>query len=453
MIEIELGGSLLMQGIEKALGKKILISHDMQTALVLWEQLYRNQPPWVSESVKSLSLPTTIAGELACQATLDFTLELSGSSRADMIHKQVFEKLVFDLRRCVEQACAYGGIVFKPYLDKRRLAVEYVPAQRFFPLATDSRGRIVSAVFAEQIKRNHRIYTRLEEHVLEPDGVRVRNLAFEGNGLLGPGRPVSLSCLPEWEMLAEEVTLKGAERPLFAYLKMPLLNTVDMDSPLGISVFARAVDLMKEADLQFSRLLWEYEGGELAVDASVDALLLEGGDMKMPNLNKRLFRALDVEMEHGDLYSVFAPALRDASYLNGLNEVLIRIEDLCGLARGTISNMNYTARTATELNLLRQRSYATVTDIQKSLQAAMLELADALDMMTTVFSLAPAGKYTLTFEFDDSVVTDRASQFEEMKFLAERGIINKWEFRSWYLGETEQQAKEKLSEIEVSVVS
>lgn len=444
MTDFEAGNMLLIQGVEQALGKEVLISREMRTALVLWERLYRNRAPWLTGNVKSLSLASTIASELACQATLDFQSAVSGSARAELINEQVYQKTIFDIRRCVEYACACGGLVFKPYLDRNRLAVEYVRADRFFPLATDSRGQVISAVFVERLKKDNRVYSRLEEHVLERGGVTVRNYAFCGSGFLGLGRPVSLSAVEEWAELAEEVTIQGADRPLFAYFKTPLANTVDPDSPLGVSMYSRATELMQEADLQFSRLLWEYEGGTLAIDASVDALLLENGDMKLPSLDKRLFRALDVDMGGGDLYSVFAPELRDGSYLSGLNELLIRIEDLCGVARGTLSNLNNMARTATELNILRQRSYSTVTDIQKALQTALRDLVDGFDMMATVFSLTPPGKCELTFEFDDSVVTDRAAQFEEMQLLASQGIINKWEFRSWYLGETEEQAKEHL---------
>ena len=185
------------------------------------------------------------------------------------------------------------------------------------------------------------------------------------------------------------------------------------------------------------------------MDASVDALMLENGDMKMPKLNRRLFRGLDIDMGGSDLYSVFAPALRDTSYKDGLNEILIRIEDACGLARGTISSVNNSARTATELKILRQRSYSTVTDIQKSLQMALTDLVDGLDMVATAFDLLPPGEeHTVVFEFDDSAITDRQTQFEEMQVLVSQGIMDKWEFRTWYLGETEEQAREKLAKMQ-----
>ncbi len=448
MTEYEAGNFLTVKSIEAALGREVLISEKMSAAMVLWDQMYRNKPPWSGQEVKTMNLAAAIAGELACQATLDFKSTISGSRRAELMNSQVYQNVIFDIRRWTEYACASGGVVFKPYPDRRRLAVEYVRANRFFPLAVDSRGEVVSAVFLERLRRNGRIFSRLEEHTLDETGVTVKNYAFSGGGFWSLGKPIDLSEVPEWAGLAECVTLPGVVKPLFSYLKIPLANTVDPDSPLGVSVFSRGVEMIREADMQFSRLIWEYEGGELAIDASVDALMLENGDMKMPSLNRRLFRALDIDAGNSDLYSVYAPALRDRSYMDGLNDMLIRIEDLCGLARGTVSNISNSARTATELKILRQRSYSTVTDIQKSLQMTLGNLVNGLDKIADVFSLLPPGRCDVTFEFDDSAVTDRSTQFEEMQQLVSQGVLNKWEFRSWYLGETEEQAKKKLAEME-----
>lgn len=450
MMEFEWSQYALARSIENALDQEVLISREMGEAMMLWERLYKNKAPWKHDEVKSLNLAAAVAGELACQATLDFQSHISGSRRAEMIDSQVYQNVIFDVRRYTEYACANGGLVFKPYLYRNRLAVEYVRANRFFPLETDSRGRIVSAVFVERLRHEDRLYTRLEVHRLTEDGVTVQNLAFR-SGDLRLGQPIPLEDVPEWANLAAFVTITGIEKPLFSYFKMPMANTVEPNSPLGVSVFSRAIELIREADIQFSRLLWEYEGGELAVDASVDALMSDKGDFRMPKLNERLFRALDIDAGGSDLYSVFAPALRDASYSSGLNEILIRIEDVCGLARGTFSDLNNAARTATELKILRQRSYSTVTDLQKSLQAALSDLADGLDVVATAFDLLPPGdKHTVIFEFDDSAITDRQTQFAEMQALVNQGIMDRWEFRTWYLGETEEQAKARLAEMKTA---
>ena len=88
---------------------------------------------------------------------------------------------------------------------------------------------------------------------------------------------------------------------------------------------------------------------------------------------------------------VFSPALRDNSLINGLNQLLQRIEDTCGLARGTFSEVQSEAKTATEIKVLKQRSYATVADNQKALQAALEQLVYAMDVWATLGRLAPAG--------------------------------------------------------------
>jgi len=58
--------------------------------------------------------------------------------------------------------------------------------------------------------------------------------------------------------------------------------------------------------------------------------------------------------------------------------------------------------------------------------------------------LAPKGKYSVSFDFDDSIEADRKTQFEEKQALVNAGIMAPWEFRMWYFGEDEETAKEKI---------
>ena len=82
-----------------------------------------------------------------------------------------------------------------------------------------------------------------------------------------------------------------------------------------------------------------------------------GNDVtRVPIMQERLFRKVDLNAE--DTYNVFAPELRDASITNGLNTILMRIEDATGLSRGTISGdpqfISTEAKTATEMKILKQ---------------------------------------------------------------------------------------------------
>ena len=165
----------------------------------------------------------------------------------------------------------------------------------------------------------------------------------------------------------------------------------------------------------------------------------------MPHLNERLFRSVD--LCNDDTYNVFAPAIRDASLLNGLNQLFMRIEDQVGFARGMISDANSEARTATELRIVKQRSYATVADNQKALEACLKDVIRAMDKYATMYKLAPEGDYDVSFEWDDSIITDTEQQMNERLLLYNNGLLGKAEFREWYFGETEAQAAAAIEAI------
>jgi len=434
----------LKKKIEKALGASVLVSDEMTGAIRLWSDVYKNRAPWLDENVKSLNLCAGIANEFSRLVTLEFSSCAEGSKRADVID-ECYQKLIREIRRYVEYACALGGIVLKPYVENGKLEIEFVGADKFFPTKFNGRGEVISAAFCEHKKVGEKLYLRIEHHDMTEMGVEITNRAFACGGFFSNISEVPLSRVSEWENLEEYVFLEGVKKPLFSYFKIPFANNIDLYSPLGVSVFSRAVDVICEADRQYSRLLWEFEGGELAIDASVDAVKSAGKDFKMPHLRERLFRGIDIDLAGGDLYSVFAPALRDTSIINGLEHILYRVEDLCGLSRGVFSNVDIGAKTATELKIMRQRTYASVCDIQSSLKEALSLLVDALDVLCDVYDLAPGGDVSLSFDFDDSIISDRQTEFEERCTLLEKGIISDWEMRVWYLGESEEEAKKMQS--------
>ena len=428
-------------GIQARIKTNVSLSDSMANAIKLWNEMYENKAPWNTEDVKSLGLPAIIASEIAMLATIEARCEITGSVRADYLNER-FSELYGDLRTAAEYGCKGGGLVFKPYITKdRELKCEFIHSDSFFPLDNE----LKSAVFTETLTMDNTIYTRFEIHSYEGDMLRIRNEAFRGESL----SPVPLSSVPEWAELESEIFIRDAKRPLFAYFKVPFANNIDPASPLGVSVYSRASDLIKDADEQYSRLLWEFEGGALAVDVDETAFRgnLDGKPLKLPRLEKRLFRRHGYDGGGSDtFYSVFSPALRDNSYINGLNSILRKIEDSCGLSHGTFSDVQGEAKSATEIKIQKQRSYATVSDIQKSLEKALRELIDVYDIYCTLYGLAPKGEYEVSFKWDDSIIIDASQEQAIMLQEVQANILNKTQYLMKRYGVTEEVAKEMLPE-------
>ena len=302
------------------------------------------------------------------------------------------------------------------------------------------------------------MYSRLEYHKLEDNSVTVINRAFKSNAVAtgkldNLGQEIPLSEVPEWAMLSSETVIENVNRLLFAYFKMPEANTIDTHSPLGVSGFDKVKWLIKEADKQYSRLLWEFEGGELAIDIDRNALKWiqdpsdpDYGKSVMGTLQNRLYRKVDLNEDN--TYEVFSPTLRDQSLINGLNCILMRIEDGAGISRGTLSDVVSEAKTATELRMLRVRSYETNAHIQKATEKMLRDAIYVMNVYCDLYDITADGEYEVSFEWDDSIINDTDTELTKRLLLIQNGIASKLETRMWYFGETARQAREALMRVQ-----
>ena len=163
-------------------------------------------------------------------------------------------------------------------------------------------------------------------------------------------------------------------------------------------------------------------------------------------MQARLFRQVDLGT--ADTYQPFAPALRDSNYTQGLNTILMRIEDVCGISRGTLSDAADVARTATELKILKQRSYQTNADIQQAIEDTLRDVIYIMNVYCTLYEITPEGEYDVSFEWDDSIIVDIDEEINKRLTLMQNGLTSKLETRMWYFGETERQAQDALIKID-----
>lgn len=461
--------------IKKALGVEPAISGKMQRAIEEWDAHFKGEPDYLDENTATMNLASAIAGEIARLVTVELKSEVTGGPRAKFL-QEMYAKVLEALRVEVEYAAAGGGVVFKPYVQNgKTIAVDFVHAGRFIPTACIGK-MVTGGVFIAQATRGKAIYTRLEYHNLQADGYLVRNVVYRSESAKDLGVISSLDAVDEWRDLEEEqlIQYEGGqplERPLFAYVATPFANHIDEHSPLGVSVYSRAVGLLKEADRQYSRILWEYEGSELAIDAAPGALRprdpgarpgiwgkgpaadeeREGVSAKrragqpvltLPKRKQRLFRGLNIDRGEGkELYEVFSPEIRDVSLFNGLDNFLKRIEFASYLSYGTISDPQSVEKTAEEIKMSKQRSYSAVRDIQKAFQNGLEHLVWAMDIYASLYELAPAGTYQVGFAWGDAILADAEKERAIDRMDVQDGFMQPWEYRMKWYGESEKAAK------------
>lgn len=258
------------------------LSPEMINAMDDWYLLYLNKAPWLSdESVKSRNLPAFISSELARSITLELDWNITGKDadgntqdaegaelsnpRSEFLKKE-FKRCIAKLREKLEQGLASGGMTVRPYPKDGHIYFDWTMAWGLYPLSFGDEGQLTDVIFRDTYTEGKTVYTRLERHRVEGENVRITQRAFKSNMRDSIGTEIPIKSVPQWSSLEPEAVVENTEGQLFGWYKVAAANCIDIDSPMGVSCFAKARDVIKEVDKQYSRLLWEYEGSELAID-------------------------------------------------------------------------------------------------------------------------------------------------------------------------------------------
>ena len=440
------------------------VSYSMENAIILWAQMYDTGGPWChggKNALHSLKLAQSVASELARLTTLEMECLVSGSARADSINTML-QPFIADLRTPVEYGCALGGILFRPFLDAQGcIQIDAVQGDCFCPTRFDSSGRMTGAIFYDHLVRGNRIYTRLEDHEFSGSTHSITVKAFRSMTSTDLGIEVPLTDVPEWAAISPHTEFSDVDRPLWGYFRVSSGNSTDRHSPLGVSVYAAAVDTIHDADEQYGRLLWEYDGGQLALDVDQTALRPGiNGESVMPQREQRLYRNWlngSSGANGRNLYEVFAPALRDESYRRGMDTMLKRVEFQCGLAYGTLSDPQNVDKTAEEIRSSKQRSYTTVKDLQRALGNALTDLVYSISKLLDAqwnsgAAVSPPGDCNVTFDFDDSIISDPKERKQMYWGYVTAGKFPFWRYLVEFEGYSEDDAKAIAAEAGLLIV-
>lgn len=430
---------------KKAFNVESLMSKEMTEAIILWRKIYEGKAPWASEYVKASGTAAQVANEFARLTTLEMQSEITGSKRADYLN-EVYKDIKSKLNEKLEIGNALGGIYFKPYVSNGKIYINYIEQGKFIPIAFDGDGNMTSVIFTDEFVEGKFFYTRLEWHHLENNKLTIINKAFRSDDKETLGNEIPLEQISKWASIDSITKIENVTKLIGGFYKVPKANHIDDKSPLGVSVYSRAIDELEKLDKQKSRLDWEYDSAERKVYVDTTALntTQEIGKVvnKKPTVDKRLFKSLNVNDD--SFFNDYSPEIRDEAYLRGINKYKQDVEFACDLAYGTISDPAYIEKTATEIKGSKQKSYAVVSQMQRGLEKALNDLIDSMDVLCTLYKLAPAGNYEASYKWDDSLIVDAEAERKQDITDMGLGVMTKYEYRSKWYGETEEEAKKKL---------
>lgn len=426
-------------------GTDVTMSQTMITAINRWKDMVGGSAPWLDESrgVISLRIESGI-----CREFMDVALSEMKCSVDNDVLDNVLQLAIRDLNEGLQEGLALGSLIIKPLGPDKS---EIVTADKFVPISFDDNGVPNDVMFLTRKRTGETTwYTRVERHRFNAnEDLTIENTCYHSSSESAIGLQCSLDNVPEWESIEPgPVTYPGMKKNDYGYFRVPLHNRVD-GSACGVSIFSEAEELIRQADVQYSRLDWEYNSGERAVHVDERALRhRNGGRVYTPVGKQRLYRGLNLEQNTGDLYKEYSPAMRDEAYIRGLEKIFRSIEFVVGLAYGDLSNAVETNKTATEIKASKQRKYNRVSAIQDNLRDCLADFVDAMAFYNDVYTT----DYEFSCLFSDSILVDEETERDQDRKDVSMGVMSLVQYRMKWYQEDEETARANLPEQESSVM-
>ena len=428
-----LAGSNQIHSIEEVFRQKDLTSAEMRTAILSWYKAYFGAEP-DEKADPCQRLPVMIVNKLYKTVFSEYTATVSGAQAA--VLQSLVHRLDSCRKRAMQMALIGGECLVKPVIRADR-AMDFVLIDRraFTPFGRDSRGRLTSVGTSERTVASGMTYTLLERRTLLPDGaLRIESRLFRApsadTNVLGVEIP--LDSLPQYAGIQPELVLPGIGSVGMAQLRVPLENTVD-GSPDAVSVYAPAMGLIRCINANEQQLNDEFAHGASRIIASADMIRTDPAGKK--HFDDDLFIGIDDD-PHNVGVTIFAPALREASYLARKQDYLRSVENLIGLKRGILSEVEAAERTATEITSSAGDYNLTVLDFQQSWRSMVDELMQMCVALGAAYHLLPeSAQYNpddLVLDFGDGVLYDRSRQNSELMQQVSAGLLQPERYLGWY---------------------
>lgn len=402
-----------------------------------WKNIYENNPEWHSakktglyakgeRELSRLNVAKVLADEFTA-FTFSEQVEISiGDEKIKSYVTNCLEKSGFwsNIIKILSHAYALGGCAIKLFVHDGMIDIDYIHADRFIPVEWN--GKIITAaIIVSKITRNNKHYTLFEYYKLG----KVTYRLYRSDSAATLGVKAELSEL--YEQLPETVDY-GSDIPVFVYFRPAVSNNAEYDVPLGMSVYANAIDTLKALDVAFDSFSREVVLGKKRIIVPSQATT-QYYDSKAESW----MNAFDSDDE---AYVVFNSddaeelkitdntlALRVQEHVDAINALLNILCFQTGLSAGTLSfDAVHGLKTATEVISQESKTQRTVKNNKNLFTEALEELIYAVIALGRYLNHLPEGEIPeITIGWNDNIIIDDNTLIENTIKLYTAGLIDR----------------------------
>lgn len=344
--------------------------------------------------------------------------------------------------KLIELAFALGTAALAEYKDAAgNIIIDYIRADMIYPLSWDN-GEITECAFGSTrvIDGKERIYLQIHRYGNQEEGENPTIYYLENKYLdAESGKEIEA---PEIVMPIVET---GSELPLFQILTPNICNNIELDSPLGVSVFANAISQLKSCDVVYDSYVNEYVMGRKRILVPLPMAKIQ---MQKEGVIEPYFKPNDTVyyMMPGDntdnmKLTEVDMTIRANEHELGIQRCIDLLSFKCGMGTGRYRFESGGVKTATEV-------ISDKSDLYQNRQKHCLLVNDVIvNLVRAISVLDKETPIEATVDFDDSIIEDGNAVIDKNIKLVTGGLRSKISAIMEINKCSEEEAKKELEKI------
>lgn len=366
-----------------------------------------------------------------CEDWANLLLNEKVSIKAGEYTERLNEILTFNnfsvrSNQLIELAYALGTGAFVEYKDSDgNVIIDYIRADMIYPLSWDN-GDITECAFGTTrvVGGKERIYLQIHRFGRicdEEDGEDLENT----NEYYIENRYVDAESGKEIDApygIIPKVST-GYTKALFQIITPNICNNIDMDSPLGVSVYANSISQLKGCDLVYDSYMNEYILGRkriLVPISSAKMIMAEDGiSTPLFDPNDTVYYQLPSDRNNEMKLTEIDMKIRATDHELGIQRCLDIMSMKAGMGTGRYKFESGGVKTATEV-------ISDKSDLYQSRQKNCIVIREAIISMVRAVSFLDIGREVdATVDFDDSIIEDTNTTIDRNIKLVTNGLRSK----------------------------
>lgn len=357
-----------------------------------------------------------------------------------------------------EMAFALGTVAFIPRVvgmeatetgpipgSASGIVLDYVTVENIWPIAWQN-GIITECAFSSIVTVNGEDYCYLQIHHKANGLYDIENRIYRyRNDNLDAELP--LTDVKGFERVPP-VVHTGSDQRQFVIDRPNIANNFDYSIPLGISVFANAIDVLIGVDKAYNCYANEFDNGALLLMVKMPATDYLDGKPTISSADNR-FYLLPEDTQEGSVVEPISPQLRTAELNTGIQDQLNLLSSKCGFGENHYRFDQGSVATATQVISENSTMFRTIKKHEIVLEQVLIELCRIiLRLGNTAMNAGLNEEVEISIDFDDSIIVDTEGDRAQDRQDVAMGVMNLWEYRAKWYGEDEKTAKKMLPKME-----